>query len=186
MLRGATKGPTSADGCAASAGDGGKQALQQPVRYFKTIFLRQGTVLLRMKTATVLASLLILTLLLFGCSTQPSQTTRVVPSPAATPAPEAMVKNFTLVGDRFRFFLEGAESPTLTVNQGDTVRIVLTSNDMPHDWVVDEFSVRTPQVLKGEPAVSVEFVATKKGTFEYYCSVGQHRANGMKGTLVVQ
>jgi plastocyanin len=29
-------------------------------------------------------------------------------------------------------------------------------------------------------------VADKKGTFEYYCSVGQHRALGMKGKLVVE
>ncbi len=95
-------------------------------------------------------------------------------------------KTFTLVGDRFRFFLDGFENPVLRVKEGNTVRIVLASNDMPHDWVVDELNARTARVVKGEPAVSVEFVASKKGTFEYYCSVGQHRANGMKGTLVVE
>jgi hypothetical protein len=32
----------------------------------------------------------------------------------------------------------------------------------------------------------VEFTADKAGTFEYYCSVGNHRAMGMKGTLTVK
>jgi plastocyanin len=32
----------------------------------------------------------------------------------------------------------------------------------------------------------IEFVANKKGKFEYYCSVGEHRAMGMKGNLVVE
>ena len=32
----------------------------------------------------------------------------------------------------------------------------------------------------------VEFTVDKTGTFEYYCSVGQHRANGMVGNLIVE
>ncbi len=32
----------------------------------------------------------------------------------------------------------------------------------------------------------VEFTADKKGTFEYYCSVGEHRVNGMKGKFIVE
>jgi uncharacterized cupredoxin-like copper-binding protein len=32
----------------------------------------------------------------------------------------------------------------------------------------------------------VQFVADKTGTFEFYCSVGNHRQMGMVGTLVVQ
>jgi len=33
---------------------------------------------------------------------------------------------------------------------------------------------------------SVEFVADQEGAFEYYCSVGNHRQQGMKGTLIVE
>ena len=48
-----------------------------------------------------------------------------------------------------------------------------------------EFNAATEKVAAGVSS-SVEFVADKKGTFEYYCSVGQHRANGMKGKLIVK
>lgn len=43
---------------------------------------------------------------------------------------------------------------------------------------------KTTQVNTGA-TTSVEFVADQVGNFEYYCSVGQHRANGMVGTLTV-
>jgi len=40
-------------------------------------------------------------------------------------------------------------------------------------------------VTPGTPT-SVTFVADKTGTFEYYCSVGNHRAQGMVGKLIVE
>lgn len=73
----------------------------------------------------------------------------------------------------------------IRVKQGDTVKIHFTSKDGMHDWVLDEFNVKTPVVNAGETA-DVEFVASKKGTFEYYCSVGDHRAMGMVGNLLVE
>lgn len=72
----------------------------------------------------------------------------------------------------------------ITVKKGDRVRIELKVVDGFHDWVVDEFNAKTAQVKAGEKT-TVEFVAEKAGTFEYYCSVGQHRANGMVGKLIV-
>ncbi|HEY5714693.1 MAG TPA: plastocyanin/azurin family copper-binding protein [Candidatus Gracilibacteria bacterium] len=48
-----------------------------------------------------------------------------------------------------------------------------------------EFDAATEKVnTDGE--TSVTFVADKKGTFEFYCSVGSHRTNGMVGTLIVE
>ena len=81
--------------------------------------------------------------------------------------------------------MDGQESPELRVKQGDTVRIEFTSTGGFHDWTVDEFNAATDRVNTGATA-TVEFVAGEKGTFEYYCSVGNHRAGGMKGNLVVE
>ena len=50
---------------------------------------------------------------------------------------------------------------------------------------IDEFNAATERVSAGA-TTTVEFIADKKGTFEYYCTVGQHRANGMKGKFVVE
>jgi len=74
---------------------------------------------------------------------------------------------------------------TITVNEGDTVRIVFSNEQGFHDFVIDEFDARTKQLNAGQTE-TIEFVADKTGTFEYYCSVGTHRAMGMKGNLIVE
>jgi len=95
------------------------------------------------------------------------------------------IVSFSLTGENFKFRMDGVDNPDLVVNKGDTVRIELTSIDGFHDFVIDEFDASTTRVQTGETAF-VEFTADQTGTFEYYCSVGQHRANGMKGSLIVQ
>jgi len=95
------------------------------------------------------------------------------------------VKTFSLTGENFKFTLDGVDNPDIVVNKGDTVRIEFKSVGGFHDWKVDEFGASTSQVRDTDGPTSVEFVADKAGTFEYYCSVGQHRANGMRGNLIV-
>ncbi len=73
----------------------------------------------------------------------------------------------------------------IRVNEGDTVRIVLSNANGVHDWVVDEFNARTEIINAGETD-EIEFVADKAGTYEFYCSVGNHREMGMVGTLIVE
>ena len=94
-------------------------------------------------------------------------------------------KTFSLTAKNFRFYMDGVESPELRVKEGDKIRIELVSEQGFHDWVLDEFNAKTSQI--NAPASSfVEFIVDKKGTFEYYCSVGQHRINGMKGVFIVE
>jgi plastocyanin len=95
------------------------------------------------------------------------------------------MKMFVMTGENFKFVMDGNDNPEIKVKEGDRVRIEFTSTSGFHDWVVDTFGA-TEQVREGEGMTSVEFVADKKGTFEYYCSVGRHRENGMKGNLVVE
>lgn len=96
------------------------------------------------------------------------------------------VKTFIVTGSHLRFFINGVENPDIVVKQGDKVRIEYTSTEGFHDWKIDEFAAATEKVKPEDGMTSVEFIANKKGTFEYYCSVGQHRANGMKGSLIVE
>mgnify|MGYP001580779063 CR=1 FL=1 len=103
----------------------------------------------------------------------------------ANPAANAETKVFVVDSSHLRFYIDGVENPDIVVNEGDKVRIEFTSTEGFHDWVVDEFSAATEKVQAGG-ASSVEFIADKKGTFEYYCSVGKHRANGMFGKFIVE
>ena len=107
------------------------------------------------------------------------------PSPAPTPTPTtppaaSTIKEFSVEGGSFYF-----APKTMTVNVGDTVKITLKNVAGVHDLKIDEFNAATKILSAGE-SQTITFVANKAGTFEYYCSVGQHRAMGMVGTLTVQ
>src|SRR3989344_1616334 len=80
------------------------------------------------------------------------------------------VKEFTVSGKNFSF------TPSLiTVKQGDRVKITFQNSAGFHDFVIDEYGVATKQTQS--PTIEVlEFTANKAGSFEYYCSVGTHRA----------
>ena len=95
------------------------------------------------------------------------------------------VKTFVLTGENFKFKMSETENPDIIVKQGDKVRIEFSSVGGFHDWKIDEFNAATEQINDGE-STFVEFVADKKGTFEYYCGVGQHRSMGMKGNFIVE
>jgi len=103
--------------------------------------------------------------------------TTPTPPPVATPA----VKSFSIVGSDFKF-----TPNSMTVNKGDTVKITFTNSDENlHNFVLDQFNVRTTPAAANKPQ-TVQFVADKTGSFEFYCSVGNHRQMGMVGTLVVK
>lgn len=87
---------------------------------------------------------------------------------------------FTVTGNNFAF-----APSTMTVKKGDTVQITFVNSDGFHDLVIDEFEGAKTARLQTSASETITFVADQAGTFEYYCSVGEHRAMGMKGTLTV-
>lgn len=74
---------------------------------------------------------------------------------------------------------------TITVKKGEKVRIVLKNTEGVHDFRVDELGIETAVIREGHEDFT-EFTPDKIGSFEFYCSVGNHRALGMKGSLVVE
>lgn len=98
----------------------------------------------------------------------------------ATSTDTPMVKEFMVEGSNYKFSVT-----EMRVNLGDTVRVVFKNTGGQHDWKVDEFDAETRVLSAGEQE-TIEFVADKAGTFEYYCSVMQHRQMGMVGSLIVE
>ena len=145
-----------------------------------------------MKTGYVIGGILILAIALVlvftsgnSSSDVGSITGNIVAGNAAVDSTEPDV-TFVVSASHLRFFLDGVETPDLKVKQGDRVRVVFNNEEGFHDFVIDEFSgARTKQMAAGNTE-TIEFVADKKGTFEYYCSVGQHRDNGMYGKFIVE
>ncbi len=114
-------------------------------------------------------------------SPSPTPSATATPAPSASPS-AAMTKEkaFTVTGNNFSFDVK-----EIKVKKGETVKITFKNSEGFHDWRVDEFNAFTKTIAADKEDV-ITFVADKSGTFEYYCSVGQHRAMGMVGKLIVE
>jgi len=101
------------------------------------------------------------------------------PTPAETGS-MMMEQKITITGSNFSF------SPnSITAKKGQKVTVTFKSGGGFHNFAIDEFNVKTDVVGTGK-SVDVTFTPDKTGTFEFYCAVGNHRAMGMVGKLIVQ
>lgn len=114
----------------------------------------------------------------------PFETGTPVQSQTEETPPDAIaagqVKEFAVDGQPFSYSLK-----EMRVKKGDTVRVTFTNKQGLHDWGIAQFSARTKQLAAGA-SETIEFVARETGTFEYYCSVGNHQEQGMSGKLIVE
>lgn len=131
-----------------------------------------------MRKHYLLATFVILAgFVLIGASCTTKQTTS--PEPTTTNS-QVADRTINISGENYSFSLE-----EIKIKKGDRVKIVFTSKQDFHDLVIDEFNVATQQIRAGETS-SIEFTADKVGSFEYYCSVGNHRQLGMVGKLIAE
>jgi cytochrome c oxidase subunit II len=89
-------------------------------------------------------------------------------------------KEFKLTAKKYGF------SPdTITVKQGDKVRLTITALDKDHGFKIEAFHV-DEKLPEGQP-VNVEFTADQAGTFPFacskFCGLGHSK---MKGKLTVE
>ena len=99
----------------------------------------------------------------------------------SVPIPTPTVKEFSIDNDHFSF-----TPSSITVNKGDTVKITFRNTGGTHDLRIDEFAGASTRILSAGETQTITFIADKSGSFEYYCSVGNHRAQGMWGTFTVR
>ena len=107
------------------------------------------------------------------------------------PVTTGKVREITIIAkkDQWRF-----EPDMIEVNQGERiVATVVNEDDYDHGISIDAFGVSQRMPAKG--TIKIEFVATKAGTFPFYCSVpcGEGMVDGKKrghfdmvGTLKVK
>ena len=107
----------------------------------------------------------------------PATTTAATGTPANAKVVSTVA--FTVEGSNYSF-----TPNALSVKRGQTVSLTFKNKEGFHDWRIDEFNTHTDKVRDGSEQ-TISFLADKVGSFQYYCSVGQHRASGMWGTLTV-
>jgi cytochrome c oxidase subunit 2 len=87
---------------------------------------------------------------------------------------------FNVIARRYAF------SPSrLDVNEGDLVKISLTTEDIPHTLTIDAYRV----CKRATPArgATIEFVADAPGTHPFYCNLTtEDGCRKMRGELVVR
>jgi plastocyanin len=71
----------------------------------------------------------------------------------------------------------------ITVESGADIAIVLTSDDILHDFTIDELDAHV--AADADETAEGGFTADEPGRYTYYCTVEGHRDEGMEGTLVV-
>jgi cytochrome c oxidase subunit II len=101
------------------------------------------------------------------------------PPAAAYEAAAANTQVINILAKQFEFIPNAIE-----VKRGQTVRLILTSQDVTHGFAIDAFKVNVT-VEKGKETV-VDFVPDKSGTYDYYCNVFCGIGHmGMRGKLTV-
>lgn len=76
---------------------------------------------------------------------------------------------------------------TIQATPGETVTVELTNNQGIHDFVIDELNVDSGQMASGQ-SQTVTFTIPEDAagqTYDFYCSVSNHRALGMEGQLII-
>jgi len=112
--------------------------------------------------------------------TQTQQPTAPVATEGAMEKTDTKEQAITVEGGSFYF-----KPNEIKVKKGEKVKITFTNAGGMHDFVIDEFNVKS-EMLQDGATTTVEFTPDKAGTFEFYCSVGNHRQMGMKGNLIVE
>lgn len=72
----------------------------------------------------------------------------------------------------------------IEITAGEDVAIVLSSEDILHDFTVDGLDVHVA-AERGETAEG-GLRADEPGEYTYYCTIAGHRDAGMAGTLIVE
>lgn len=100
--------------------------------------------------------------------------------------PESMVQKqiptqtITVEGGMFYF-----KPSEIKVKKGETVKITLTSKEGSHDFVIDKLNVSSSRI-SSDNSTTVEITPDRTGSFQFYCSVSNHKQMGMIGTLIVE
>ena len=130
-----------------------------------------------MKLAVVICALIVLAVGLFFIYNQGNVTGSTITGSSVIGSEDLSaesVREFNINASRFTF------NPTIIkVKEGDRVKIKIQNTDTKHGISIPDFNVR------GEE--SVEFIATKKGNYTFYC--GMYCGSGhpeMQGTFIVE
>ena len=116
--------------------------------------------------------------------------TQSVPAPGTTGVEEMVVapeggateaREIVVEGDEFSF------SPSsLTFREGEKIELTFNNvGSLPHNFTIEGLGVAT-KTIGGGKSDTIEFTVEESGTYATFCSVANHRAQGMEGDLTAE
>lgn len=128
---------------------------------------------------------------LAGCTSDdaPTETTPTPTTPTTNMTGEAEPVALSVSTSGAYPVNPGFSPATLTAPSGAQVTVTLTNAEaaplVQHDWVLEGVDgAATGSVAPGATGEAA-FTAPAPGEYVYFCSIGDHRARGMEGTLTV-
>ena len=111
-------------------------------------------------------------------------------STAAAVLAEQGRREFEVVARKYAYRVSGNNSAEIRVTQNDLVRIVFSTEDIPHSFDIEDTPGSHYRIMKradpGKP-VAFDFRADTAGRFRFYCSLTiDEGCKNMQGTLIVQ
>jgi len=116
-----------------------------------------------------------------GSSTKTPTSPTPTPTPTSASTTSSEAKEIQVVGTEYSY-----QPSSITLSEGD--KVILTFRNagrLPHNLMIEALGLSTKTIGQGQ-SDTIEFVATSSGTFEFYCSVSNHRSLGMEGSLEVK
>lgn len=130
-------------------------------------------------------------------TSQQRQTTQQVPATPGSDVEETVVKEDGDVMEEEGAVMEAREivvdgdefslSPaSISVKAGEKIKLTFNNvGAFPHNFTVLGLGVATETIGAGQ-SDTIEFTVEEGGTYTTFCSVGNHRAQGMEGTLLAE
>lgn len=139
---------------------------------------------LRRRSVVMIMVLALSLVILTGCTPATTNSTNTQNNTSTDSSTDTTTEEFDV---EVKFTNYEFDPEVITADPGQTIRIKVTNVSGTHDFVIDELDVDSG-LLDGNDSTIVEFQIPEDAAGEeytYYCSVSNHRALGMEGTLRV-